>query len=166
MKKSLFRRLERIEIFVAAKLERQEVTVEQRDMREMEMRLLERTNPPYKDILAAELEVPADENGTRHAPSALLIAFSDVIYEHIKHGRPLELPDAVATVYLSEPEANASHDCEDCGYALPLLRARPFDDPPRRGKIYFARCPLCGGRVGHGAFSERQNRERQYNGTR
>ena len=65
---------------------------------------------------------------------------------------PLALPPAVAEVYLSEPEARyLYHRCEDCAYAVPAIwqypGQHPVDSP--RWRVFFPRCPLCGGPTGY-----------------
>jgi len=71
---------------------------------------------------------------------------------------PLALPPEVAQVYLDDRDAWAAHDCEDCGYPVPVRTGKSL-------QRYFERCPLCGGRTGYSAYylkhgqPERQGQE-------
>jgi hypothetical protein len=60
---------------------------------------------------------------------------------------PKSLPPALVQVYLSDPEAIPSHDCAECGVAIPI---RPsclnYEDEP--AEVYFPSCPCCGGPTG------------------
>ncbi len=71
------------------------------------------------------------------------------------------LPPVVAQVYLDVPNACPGEwDCSDCGYKVPHVRSpRPYSKVYSHGpqygptimrspdSVYFAACPLCGGRV-------------------
>lgn len=75
--------------------------------------------------------------------------------------RPLALPGIVADVYLERLEFGESvstvHDCEDCGYELPIITRVLTGDEylagvKAKGRRFFDSCPLCGGAVGYCAF--------------
>jgi len=53
----------------------------------------------------------------------------------------LAMPQVMADVYLSHPDALPLHDCQACGYKVP--------------HPYISECPLCGGRVGWNAYWHR-----------
>jgi hypothetical protein len=63
----------------------------------------------------------------------------------------LAMPPVVAEVYFQDPNALPLHECEDCGYRLPLR--------------YFQACPLCGGRVGWYAFRRKLEETQRAAGT-
>ena len=62
---------------------------------------------------------------------------------------PVALPPEVCEVYLRDEEAGPYHDCEDCGYPVPVAP----------GKAYFPVCPLCGGETGYYAYYEKHKGE-------
>ena len=64
---------------------------------------------------------------------------------------PLALPPEVADLYLNEPEArNTTQRCRDCSYAVPAIWEYPGRHPVASAawRIFFPRCPLCGGPIG------------------
>ena len=62
-------------------------------------------------------------------------------YTEIRPEVALAMPPHVVEVYLAHPYVLALHDCEDCGYEVPVE--------------YFKECPLCRGRVGWYAYWEK-----------
>ena len=68
-------------------------------------------------------------------------------------GRPA-IPPEVMQVYLDNPEAIPSDECEDCGLEVPvgLVGAEH-----KVSHAYFQTCPLCGGRTGRCRFQCKQN---------
>jgi hypothetical protein len=79
--------------------------------------------------------------------SKLTIHALRYIYRHLSEGTPLALPFSVASVYLDDPNVMAAHDCEECGYRVPVGCPEPLAIPPKPVRVYFERCPLCGGRL-------------------
>jgi hypothetical protein len=63
---------------------------------------------------------------------------------------PAQMPPHVARIYLEDESASALHDCERCGYKVPI-RPGDYRTPAVR---YFERCPLdgCNGETGWYAF--------------
>jgi hypothetical protein len=62
----------------------------------------------------------------------------------------LAMPPGVVEIHLAE-DALPLHDCEDCGFCVPVSPGR--DGRPARR--HFDACPLCGGRVGWYAYFNR-----------
>jgi hypothetical protein len=62
------------------------------------------------------------------------------------------LPPAVAQVYLDDPSLIAIHDCEDCGYEVPIGYSESLRSPAKAVRRYFDRCPLCSGKTGYYAY--------------
>jgi hypothetical protein len=103
--------------------------------------------------LVTSLRDPNTTPGGRF--SDLTVAAIQRVERHIREGLPLALPPAVAQVYLDEPGLVAIHDCEDCGYEVPIGYPEPQASPSKPVRIYFERCPLCGGKTGYYAFYRR-----------
>jgi hypothetical protein len=122
--------------------------------------LLQRMNPRHAELVKEELGQWAQARARRgrHACSNLLFAVFHYITGHLEAGTPLELPTAVAAVYLQDPEASPQYDCEDCGYDVPFAWADTRSEPPKPPTVYFERCPLCGGKTGWHAFYFKQGR--------
>jgi hypothetical protein len=59
------------------------------------------------------------------------------------------MPPEVLQVFLDDPEATPTHDCVACGVFLPVT---PGALAIASAKVYYATCPLCGGRVGADLF--------------
>ena len=119
-------------------------------------KLLETMDQKHARIVqdeVASLRDPTKTPGARF--SDLTVAAIEYVEGHIQNGLPLALPPAVAQVYLDEPGLVAIHDCEDCGYEVPIGYAELHANPPKPARIYFDRCPLCGGKTGYDAFYRR-----------
>jgi hypothetical protein len=118
-------------------------------------RLMEWMDPSHACIVRQEVL------GGRQAPdgeprySKLTINALRYIYRHLSDGTPLALPFSVAAVYLEDPNVMAYHDCEECGYRVPVGCPEPLAIRPKPVRLYFERCPLCGGRIGYAAFRRR-----------
>jgi hypothetical protein len=89
-----------------------------------------------------------------------LDAISRLTYRHwpqteIADEVVLAMPPEVAEVYLAE-DALPLHDCEDCGFRVPVTPGEYKGKPARR---HFDACPLCSGRVGWSAFFSRRRAE-------
>lgn len=71
--------------------------------------------------------------------------------------RPLpdSLPDDLVSVYLSDTEAEPLYDCENCGLSVPVRAGHRGGHEPSCDRVYFPRCPHCGGRTGPFAFWSR-----------
>ena len=108
------------------------------------------------------LHEPSIEGGTRFGD--LTVAAIQYVEGHIQEGLPLALPPAVAQVYLNDPNSIAIHDCEDCGYEVPIGCALSNTSPPKPVRSYFERCPLCGGKTGYYAFYQRNARLKKTSG--
>jgi hypothetical protein len=118
--------------------------------------LLATMAPEHARLASAWLRaLLADEDRDTEA-DRLGCAAWDVVEHHLRDGEPLALPPEVAEVYLADREALAIHDCEDCGYRVPIrcgeqsvVNGRVV--PVKSAVRYFERCPLCGGRTGYSA---------------
>ena len=110
----------------------------------------------------ARLRDPTTACGARFGD--LTMAAIQYAEGHIQEGLPLALPPVVAQVYLDEPGLVAIHDCEDCGYEVPIGYAEPHPNPPKPVSRYFDRCPLCGGKTGYYAFYRRNTRRQETSG--
>jgi hypothetical protein len=73
-------------------------------------------------------------------------------YKEIAPAAVLAMPLEVAQVYL-EHDALPLHDCEDCGFRVPIT---PGGYKGRPAQIHFRSCPLCGGKVGWNAYYNRR----------
>jgi len=107
----------------------------------------------------ARLRDPTTACGARFGD--LTVAAIQYVDGHIREGLPLALPAAVAQVYLDDPGVVAIHDCEDCGYEVPIGCALSNTGPPKPVRTYFDRCPLCGGKTGYSAFYQRNARSKK-----
>jgi hypothetical protein len=66
---------------------------------------------------------------------------------------PFAMPREVCEVYLKDPDAIAIHDCEDCGYEVPLgCPLGKGNEPTPTVRRYFTQCPICGGKTGWYAY--------------
>jgi hypothetical protein len=110
----------------------------------------------------ARLRDPTTACGARFGD--LTVATIQYVEGHIQKGLPLALPPAVAQMYLDDPGSIAIHDCEDCGYEVPIGCALPHISPPKPVTSYFDRCPLCGGKTGYYAFYQRNARLKKTSG--
>ena len=105
------------------------------------------------DALCAFVEAP---DGGRRPQTPLLDQVFRRVQEHDPRlsgpKGPPALPPVVAEVYLNEPEACfLSQRCRDCKYAVPAVWEQHPDGQAGafpRWRVYFPRCPLCGGPTG------------------
>ena len=144
-------------------------TVRSRDPRaatEAEIRIGEALQELYSDA-PQQVEVEVSEWVTanlgyrRQEASTLVYAVLSCVWNHLDRGTPLAMPTEVADVYSRFPEARPLHECEECGYAVPFEQARPLSVPPAPERVFFERCPLCGGRVGWWAHGMKRSRDVQ-----
>jgi hypothetical protein len=114
-------------------------------------------------VVAAEMNQWVISNGAYQSreASTLVFAVLSCVKDHLDRGTPLAMPREVVEVYSRFPEARPSHECEDCGYALPFGHPQPLSNPPQPVKIHFEYCPLCGGKVSRLAFRMKRQRELQ-----
>jgi hypothetical protein len=113
-------------------------------------RLLGRMEPQHRSLVIEDLNNCTGRLDYRFSPFTSIVLF--YVEKHLKAHTPLELPRAVASIYLEDLDARPEHECADCGYNVPITYARPFARPPRTETVYFAGCPLCGGTAGAQAF--------------
>ncbi len=69
---------------------------------------------------------------------------------------PPQIPECVISVYLSDGEAAPLHDCEVCGFAVPVRPNHLHGLESEPEQEYFPNCPICGGRTGLYYFWSRQ----------
>lgn len=145
---SLERRLERLE---------QDLHVFQREPTEEDMRWA----AAWRQVVATMvpehhrvLETHMKDEATGAKGRALSHAVADLCDKG--YAGPLAMPQEVAGVYLSDPSAMPLHDCEDCGFRLPIRPGQAVATPTglknEPAVSYFKRCPLCGGRTGYYAY--------------
>ena len=91
--------------------------------------LVERMDAAHFAMVTNDLERGRFDQHTTN----LTMAVAHCVLQHLQYHSPLELPTVVAAVYAQHPDARATQECADCGYALP------------NG---FEQCPLCEGPVG------------------
>jgi hypothetical protein len=101
----------------------------------------------------ARLRDPTTACGARFGD--LTVAAIQYVEGHIQEGLPLALPPAVAQVYLDDPGSIAIHDCEDCGYEVPIGYSESLGSPAKAVRRYFDRCPLCCGKTGYYAYQRK-----------
>ena len=80
--------------------------------------------------------VTEDLQRNAHQPcrwSGLTIEFLLRVDDHIREGRPLAFPAAVAEAYVGHGYAGHDVACNQCRFKLP--------------RAYFKLCPVCGGQV-------------------
>jgi hypothetical protein len=65
---------------------------------------------------------------------------------------PRQLPIDLVEVYMNDDDAEPFHDCEQCGFVVPVRVARRIGHEPTAERVYFPECPNCGGRTGRFAF--------------
>lgn len=99
----------------------------------------------------------AAHRGIRFEISSLLFAAFKTVKRHLEKGTPLVMPAEVAVIYVANPELDSSYECEDCGYELPVRRARRAE---QEQTIYFALCSLCGSQVSWCGFLVKQSRKK------
>jgi hypothetical protein len=69
---------------------------------------------------------------------------------------PMQVPEELIAVYLSDSEAVPLHDCEKCGLAMPVRPSRLYGLEGEPERVYFSACPACGSRTGPRMFFTRQ----------
>lgn len=67
---------------------------------------------------------------------------------------PSRLPAELVQIYLDVPEALPLHDCAGCGLSIPIQPSWSLEAEPQR--VFFPRCPHCGGETGRFAYWSRQ----------
>jgi|ERR1051325_77773 hypothetical protein len=83
----------------------------------------------------------------------LTIIFNQFVKEAAsKNMRPIHLPPHVAEVYLNDTSAQPDHECEKCGYRVPVTELKETGEI----KVYFPQCPLCGGNTGKHVWASRR----------
>ena len=119
--------------------------------------LLRKMDPDHANLLQSELRLwaGARHRGIRFEISSLLFAAFKIVKRHLEKGTPLVMPAELAMIYISNPDLDSWYECEDCGYELPVRRARQQEQT-----IYFARCPLCDGQVSWCGFLVKQSRKK------
>jgi hypothetical protein len=100
-------------------------------------------------------EMTAGLEGDESDLSALTRQVIAMVHQHFHQAAyfpqpPLEMPPAIAEVYLQHPAAIPIHECEQCGWCIPILTG--MHQPARTARRFFDRCPACSGRVGYAAY--------------
>ena len=86
---------------------------------------------------ATEAENPNDPSAALAGKQAR--ALTALLLGQVGRRRPpVVVPQEVIDVCIRDPEARASHECEDCGLSVQFK--------------YFERCPGCGGHTGWGYY--------------
>ena len=68
---------------------------------------------------------------------------------------PHAMPLALVDVYLTHPDAEPLHDCEQCGLAVPVRVSHRAGHEVIGEASYFPTCPCCGGQTGPHAYCAR-----------
>jgi len=76
-------------------------------------RLLERMEPQHRSLVVEDLNNCTGRLDYRFNPFTSIVFY--YVSQHLNAHRPLELPGAVASIYLEDPDARPEHDCADCG---------------------------------------------------
>ena len=95
---------------------------------------VERSIRNLSGLIKERQAVTEAENSNNQARALIGLLLSQV-------GRkrpPVVVPQEVIDVCVRDPEARASHECEDCGLSVQFK--------------YFSRCPGCGGHTGWGYY--------------
>ena len=124
--------------------------------------LLRTMDPDHASLLSREFKAwaAARQQRAHFEISSLLYAAVRIVKRHLEKKTPLSLPAEVAAVYIAKPSLNSWHECEDCGYELPVGRPQLSANPPQPQIVYFRRSPLCGGEVSWCGFMIKQSREK------
>jgi hypothetical protein len=112
--------------------------------------LLERMDPNHARLVLDDLKRVHSDPNERYCD--FTVSVWERVRNHLKENQPLVFPAEVAGIYLSGEYSATKYDCEDCGYDLPTKWPDRYANPPTPMRIYFERCPLCGGKVGWHAF--------------
>jgi hypothetical protein len=118
--------------------------------------LIGRMSPQYARLFERDANRPREvqKRGAGDAACNLALAVFACAEGHVKEGRPLEMPDAVAAVYVADLEADTGgQECEECGFQAPISPTLKFSDPA----YPFRACPLCGGRISWCGFGVKRN---------
>jgi len=113
--------------------------------------LLERMDPAHARLVCDDLNSVRLDSNQRYC--SFTVSALIRVMNHIKEGQPLEFPPEVASIYLSGEYSATEYECEDCGYDLPTKWPDRNANPRTPMRIYFERCPLCGGKVGYGSYA-------------
>ena len=126
------------------------------------MSLLRTVDPGHASLLKREFKAwaAARQQRAHFEISSLLYAAIRIVKRHLETRAPLRLPAEVAAVYIANPKLDYQHECQDCGYELPVGRPQLSANPPQQQIVYFRRCPLCGGEVSWCGFKIKQSREK------
>jgi hypothetical protein len=65
-----------------------------------------------------------------------------------KAAMPKSIPAEVIDIYLKDSEAVPLHDCEHCGFAVPVRPNRLHGMETDPEIQYFPNCPICDGKTG------------------
>ena len=116
-------------------------------------------DPDHANVLKRELKLwaVARHRGSHFEISSLLWSAFRIVKRYVATRTPLVMPAEVAAIYISNPDLDSWYECEDCGYELPVRRARQAE---QEQTIHFALCPLCGGQVSWCGFSVEQSRKK------
>jgi hypothetical protein len=100
-------------------------------------------------------DLTAGLEGDESDLSALTRQVIAMVHQHFHQAAyfpqpPLEMPAAIAEVYLQHTDAVPLHDCEQCGARIPILTGQ--SQPARTARRFFDRCPICSGRAGYEAY--------------
>jgi len=73
---------------------------------------------------------------------------------------PRQLPVDLVEVYLNDDDAEPMHDCEDCGFVVPVRVSRRIGHEAVVERDYYPTCPNCGGRTGRFAYWSKRGQKR------
>jgi len=108
-----------------------------------------------QDIKSPEYKTPAGRLLRRCLDAMDRLKYRHWPYTEIATEVVLAMPPPVAEVYLNH-DALPLHECEDCGFAIPVTSG---EYKGRAAVRHFDVCPLCGERVGWYAYFNRRKAE-------
>lgn len=110
----------------------------------------------YRRVISADLDAgdAAFSEGGTHTYSRLTAFFWERVTETARKSiLPQAMPGPLCQAILDFDDLIWIHECADCRASMPI-RQVTFN-PPSNHPPVFENCPICGGIVGYGAYSQK-----------